>query len=1231
MARLFLLLAALCTTTWAQYWNPHMEKGRHVMVNLMSWKWKDVAEECERYLGPNGFGGVQVSPPNEHAVLPNQPWWQRYLPVSYELQSRSGTEEELRDMVKRCNEAGVRIYANAVINHMANGEMAEGSAGNPYDPETLSFPKAPYTAQDFSVYNQKCPRKSGNIDDYKNEEEIRNCNLAGLPDLDTSIYHVRYTIAEYMNKLIDIGIAGFHVSNAENIWPNDLAAIYKKLRDLNEIFFEAGSRPFLFQEVDTTAANANIIKPIEYLEMGSVTEFEYGKIVSLALRGTENNLASLGSIEDKFSLVSSSGAVAFVDNADTQRSIPSIITYKEPRLYLLANAFMLAYPYGLARVMSSYDFTSFDEGPPSDLHGAILSPIINEDGSCGNGWVCEHRWTAVKNMIGFRNTSNGEPLVNWWSNNKQQVAFGRGDKAFIVLNNEDKSFSEFLYTGLPVGEYCDIIDGDFDLASRVCTGRVITVDELGFASFTQNNDGPPVAAIHINAKVSDEGTVNEPSKTPSAKTEGLIIAPPIPPSFPPSQNHTLDSASPESQNSATASTPQPTFKRTTVFIQKQTDFGQNLFIRGGLGEGCTGACAIPITHITTGNNAQYNAWKTGDNFLDWYGVEDGQNTYNNVSAEGTPLIWTTNNSSNTANVATDGYGYTPLNQWGANYWMVDLEMDCSKTNGGWFELKAFVMNGVEWESDVSQNEACQGSPGGNKPSNSINHFARCGYINVFKFGENKCTIDEYGLQPTQTIPEEPSLSQSPENSATEATSVPTASTPQPTFKRTTIFIQKQTDFGQNLFIRGGLGEGCTGACAIPITHITTGNNAQYNAWKTGDNFLDWYGVEDGQNTYNNVSAEGTPLIWTTNNSSNTANVATDGYGYTPLNQWGANYWMVDLEMDCSKTNGGWFELKAFVMNGVEWESDVSQNEACQGSPGGNKPSNSINHFARCGYINVFKFGRNECTIKGYSQGPSKAPPALETITPSPSQPLSTTSPTQSPSSDKSKDSKSENEAGSTAEPRVSGKTKFFTDVPKAPNTESTQKRTIIFLKKVTYTGQHVFIRGGIDHDHRSGCTTNVSTSACAIPIKHITPGENFRYDAWKTGDNYLDWYGAEKSQNSYQGTASQGTPLVWTTNNPSDTATLATNGYGYTSLNQWGDHYWMVELKVDCAKTEDGWFELKAFVLNGEGWESDISQSESCNGSAGGNKPFTSINHFARCGFINVFKFGEDECTIDTL
>jgi hypothetical protein len=32
--------------------------------------------------------------------------------------------------------------------------------------------------------------------------------------------------------------------------------------------------------------------------------------------------------------------------------------------------------------------------------------------------------------------------------------------------------------------------------------------------------------------------------------------------------------------------------------------------------------------------------------------------------------------------------------------------------------------------------------------------------------------------------------------------------------------------------------------------------------------------------------------------------------------------------------------------------------------------------------------------------------------------------------------------------------------------------------------------------------------------------------------------------------------------------------------DRWGDHYWMLDVDMDCSQTEGGWFEVKAFLTN---------------------------------------------------
>lgn len=51
--------------------NPHFAPGRNVIVHLFEWKWNDIAVECERFLGPKGYGGVQVIIANLYIFLLN--------------------------------------------------------------------------------------------------------------------------------------------------------------------------------------------------------------------------------------------------------------------------------------------------------------------------------------------------------------------------------------------------------------------------------------------------------------------------------------------------------------------------------------------------------------------------------------------------------------------------------------------------------------------------------------------------------------------------------------------------------------------------------------------------------------------------------------------------------------------------------------------------------------------------------------------------------------------------------------------------------------------------------------------------------------------------------------------------------------------------------------------------------------------------------------------------------
>jgi alpha-amylase len=437
------------------------KEPRTAFVHLFEWSWNEIAAECD-YLGRKGYAAVQVSPPQQH--VDGEAWWTRYQPMGYRLDSRSGNRREFRNMVDTCGKHGVAIYADAVINHMAAFQR--------------NYPEAGYGYNDF---HSPC----GPIN-YRSRHSIQNCDLAALSDLKTESDYVRDRLAAYMNDLISLGVKGFRIDAAKHIPAWDIAQIKSGLnKDV-----------FIFQEV-IGAANEPV-KTSEYTGNGLVTEFFYGYILGDFFK-KGRPLWQLRGLGTQNGWLNSSNAIVFADNHDTQRgNAYQVMTYKDGfDRYYLANVFMLAYPYGYPKVMSSYRFGNKDQGRP------FTSPQAPD--GCGDQWICEHRWEGLANMVSFRNkTENHRYITNWWDNGGHQVAFGRGGDGFVVINGSQSSLVQRLQTGMAPGLYCDVANAT--IVDNECDGPVIEVDKQGFAEF--DLAGMQASAIHIGQMADNEREVS---------------------------------------------------------------------------------------------------------------------------------------------------------------------------------------------------------------------------------------------------------------------------------------------------------------------------------------------------------------------------------------------------------------------------------------------------------------------------------------------------------------------------------------------------------------------------------------------------------------------------------------------------------------------------------------------------------------------------------------------------
>lgn len=440
---------------------------RDVTAVLFEWKFDSVAAACTDSLGPAGYGFVQVSPPQEHIQGPQ--WWTSYQPVSYKIAGRLGDRTAFKRMVDTCHAAGVKVVADSVINHMAAAD-GTGTGGSSYT--KYGYPGI-YSGADMDDCR-------ATISNYQDRGNVQNCELVQLADLDTGEAYVRGRIAGYLNDLLSLGVDGFRIDAAKHMPAADLADIKSRL-----------TNPGAYWKQEAIFGAGEAVGPAEYLGNGDVQEFRYARDLKRVFRS--ENLAYLKNFGEAWGYMPGGQSGVFVDNHDTERG-GDTLSYKDGSAYTLANVFMLAWPYGSPDVHSGYEWTDKDAGPPN---GGSVSACY------ADGWKCQHAWREVSSMVAFRNAARGQAVTHWWDNGGDQIAFGRGSKAYVAINHEGAALTRTFQTSLPAGAYCD-----------VQSGRTVTVG--GSGQFTATLGAGTAVALHVNARTCSGGTTPPPATATGA-------------------------------------------------------------------------------------------------------------------------------------------------------------------------------------------------------------------------------------------------------------------------------------------------------------------------------------------------------------------------------------------------------------------------------------------------------------------------------------------------------------------------------------------------------------------------------------------------------------------------------------------------------------------------------------------------------------------------------------------
>ena len=180
-----------------------------------------------------GFDAIQINPIQPLKEEDKSVWWKAFQPVSFKIGNIYGSKEELIELCRICERIGLRVYADAIINHLGADNH------NPFLPHEKVDPKL---KNNPAYWKEKKPVTNW----HDRSDVIHHC--MGLPGL--NVYHkdVEDIIVNFLNELIDCGITGFRFDAAKSIglpsegyrfWPNLIYRLKKYgLFLYGEVIFE---------------------------------------------------------------------------------------------------------------------------------------------------------------------------------------------------------------------------------------------------------------------------------------------------------------------------------------------------------------------------------------------------------------------------------------------------------------------------------------------------------------------------------------------------------------------------------------------------------------------------------------------------------------------------------------------------------------------------------------------------------------------------------------------------------------------------------------------------------------------------------------------------------------------------------------------------------------------------------------------------------------------------------
>jgi alpha-amylase len=360
-----------------------------VVLHAFDWPYTRVTAQATE-IANLGYKAVLVVPPLKSG--PDCAWYIRYQPQDYRVIDHCrGNTENFKAMIAALRAKNVKVYADLVLNHMANER--NGALDFPGSAALTDYRNRSAYFQLQRLYGDLNTNFLGAADfnearcisDYNDVFQVQNWRLCGgagdrgLPDLNANNWVVQQQ-RTYLKALNDMGVSGYRVDAAKHMKNEHLRAVFSA--DL------VGTRP-LYAEIITGGGAGNLdydrfLAPFLRDMPSNFGAYDFPLINTLkrafAFGGSMNQLVNPGSTGQAI---------------DPFRALTMPITHDIPNnsgfRYLLHDPVdeKLAYAYVLGR----------DGGVPM-----VYSDYTRGDNS---RWFDAHKSADIAAMVRFHNKMQG--------------------------------------------------------------------------------------------------------------------------------------------------------------------------------------------------------------------------------------------------------------------------------------------------------------------------------------------------------------------------------------------------------------------------------------------------------------------------------------------------------------------------------------------------------------------------------------------------------------------------------------------------------------------------------------------------------------------------------------------------------------------------------------------------------------------------------------------------------